>query len=491
VTFFAPAPRETFRRAIVYTYWFVLSLCLLNYGANDPVTVALGAVFVFALLPPLILAFGLPQKTQAPFAVGVCLLAATIGWIFLQTTPLPGDWLSAPAWAELKQFTTDVRPVISLTPHDDLASYLKLALPVGVFLTSLLLFRSEQQAEVALKIYAIAGGVIAICAIFQFTFFPKKLMFIDKPAYLDSVTAFFINRNTAATFFGLICLLLFARLWAIARSLKLGDIFLAMEYRHKVPRGQRKLLIQLVAYGSLFLISVLALVLTKSRAGVTASVVSLLVFVVFLALAGSTSSQRRSDVPRRSLAFRVFVAMGLVCGISVLFAAVSGRVLLRAATRGLDDTRYCLMPGLLADARDHMPLGSGLASFQESFPAYRDASCGIVALVDKAHNFYLEGMITMGILFPVLLVSIVIYLVTVFVRCIKVRRSYRYIGGLGLSTLLLVLIHSAFDFSLQIPGFAIVFAAVLAPLVTIACGRTKAVGPVEPLGGTASLHGRA
>ncbi len=488
---FAPAPRETFRRIVVYTYWFVLSLCLLNYGANDPVTVALGAVCVFALLPLLIVAFGLPQKTRVPVAVGVCLLATTISWIFLQTTPLPGNWLADPAWAELKQFTTDVRPVISLTPQDDMASYLKLALPVGVFLTSLLLFRSDQHAELALKTYAIAGGVVAIWAIFQFTFFPKKLLFIDKPAYVDSVTAFFINRNTAATFFGLICLLLFARLWTIAKSVKLGDIFLAMEYGHKVSRGQRKLLVQSVAYGSLFLITVLALVLTKSRAGVTASVVSLLVLAVFLALAGSTSSKRRSDVPRRSLAFRVFVAVSVVGGISILFAAVSGRVLLRAATKGLEDTRYCLMPGLLADARDHMLMGSGLASFQESFPAYRDARCGLVALVDKAHNFYIEGIITLGILFPVLLVSIVIYLVTVFFRCIKVRRSYRYIGGLGLSALLLVLIHSVFDFSLQIPGFAIVFAAVLAPLVTIACGRNKVGGSTELPSGIAEQHVRA
>ena len=122
--------------------------------------------------------------------------------------------------------------------------------------------------------------------------------------------------------------------------------------------------------------------------------------------------------------------------------------------------------------RDNWKLGTGFGTFRDVFPMYRHAECaGIFGYWDRAHDVYLEGFLGFGILFPIVLVIGVTALVWTLVRGVRLRRSLRHIPIAGLSGLVLTLLHSAVDFSLQIPGFNVYFAAAMAAAVTVSLGR--------------------
>ncbi|MBB4338799.1 O-antigen ligase [Rhizobium leguminosarum] len=107
------------------------------------------------------------------------------------------------------------------------------------------------------------------------------------------------------------------------------------------------------------------------------------------------------------------------------------------------------------------------------FSAYRDPACGIFGIFDRAHNFYLEGFLGLGILFPITAVLTFSVLARVFWRGLAQRRRLRHYVLLGLAATVLVALHAAVDFSLQIPGFAVFYAAFLSAVVAISLGRSN------------------
>jgi hypothetical protein len=191
--------------------------------------------------------------------------------------------------------------------------------------------------------------------------------------------------------------------------------------------------------------------------------------VIFLLILAAWRSERRLPGPSMGRVPRAGRGASLIGGVIVLlvFLAFGGRVLWRAQVQGGDDGRFCVMPGIWALVRDNFPLGSGLSSFIEIFPAYRDYRCGISGVWDMAHNFYLEGLVTLGIAFVVLAILAVSSLLFIFVTGLRTRQNFRFGAEIGMASLVLVAIHSAFDFSLQISGLAIFYAALLAPLTTL------------------------
>jgi len=53
------------------------------------------------------------------------------------------------------------------------------------------------------------------------------------------------------------------------------------------------------------------------------------------------------------------------------------------------------------------------------------------------------------------------------------RRRLRYVPESGFAVVLLLVVHSAFDFSIQISGLAIFVAATLAPIVVVCVADLK------------------
>lgn len=457
------AGRRTLGAVLVALFWAPILIGLLNYGAVEIQTVVLMIVPVFSMIAAVSIISGISERTKPALVAVVALLIMTFAWIALQSAPLPSGLFAQPAWQDVAGISPDRGIGISLSPGDDWSSALRIALPFGVFMLALLLFDTDDRAVGAVKVLAVSGGIVSVLSILQFEIAPDTLLFWPKIAYLDSLTGFFVNRNTAATYFGLIVLLNLALLLRALGDPRVGfaDLQRWWHREQKLPA---------LGYGFWLSASLIALMLTKSRGGLLSSVIAI---ALLLLLRLFRRSKRRHPgqpfaAPRISPWLKrglQIVAVGLI--LFFVLQILGGRTLLRAEAQGLGDSRYCVMPGIVAAIANHLPWGAGLASFEDVFPGYRDPMCGLYGVWNRAHNFYLEGIFTLGLMFVLMAAIAFLMLVRFFRIGLRQRRGLRFGPEIGISALALVAIHSAFDFSLQISGMAVIVAALFAPLVTI------------------------
>lgn len=418
---------------------------------------------VFSLLIAALLATGLPPFTRRLIALAFGILLCLTVWVFFQNASIPR--LAHHAWSEILPWRPDIRPTISLSPGQDFAALLRCAVPFGSFILTLVLFKEDEHALAVLRLVATAGSALALLSILQFGFAPHALVFSEKKYYLDSLTAPFVNRNTAATFFGLISLVALSMLLETLRRVNFRDILTIAASNRALYASERTKTARLIYHAALFFLPSLALLLTQSRAGVASTCVAFLSLIALNWCAPTRQSHATKPTPHRiqSLIHRVTAALVVFTPL----AFFAQRVVHRSNIQGMDDARFCIWPGALAAAQDNFPFGTGLASFAVVFPRYRSADCGLSYYWDKAHNFYLEGLLTLGITFPALLCISVLGLGKAFLKGWRTRSRFGFAGSLGISALVLVCLHASFDFSLQIPGLSIVLGIVLAACSTL------------------------
>lgn len=459
-------------------YWLVILLSVVDYGGSGTKTVPILCLGIFALLPMMLATTGLPKYSRSVIIGTAIVLIAILGFITFQTSPLPGHMLSHPAWQEVVKLNPDTVPVISLTPADDMGGFLKIALCAGIFMLGLMLYDTDERALSALKIIGIGGGIIAIWSILQFLLLPGTLGFGQKKFYLDSLTSFFINRNTAGTFLGLLLLALFTLAWRTLEPLEIRHIWGRITYGTGLTDNQKKQLLHTGFYTLLLFGAFVALMLTRSRGATAATFISLMMLAVMLVFGSKKSSATSFARPTLWTRIRPFALTGAAMFmVMIMFSAFAGRASLRIEAAGGEDGRFCVMPFIKSAVADHLPWGSGLSSFQSVYAGYHEATCGIARVWTRAHNVYMEGLLTLGVVFAILVAIFVVAFATIFIRGIFKRKNYGFAPKLGLAAIVLVAIHSAIDFSVQIPGMATSFAALLAPLVTISlrpsAGRRK------------------
>ncbi|SON57976.1 Lipid A core -O-antigen ligase [Hartmannibacter diazotrophicus] len=461
-------------------YMIGLLFVLVPFGSTAELPMSLVTVYFTVLAMAIALAFGIakPLRVAAGLAVGLLVLLA--GWAFLQTVPLPDHLLANPIWTSVKDLGVTAAPVISVAPGDTRFALLGLALPFIVFLAGLQAFPDDKSAKLLLAFLGISGGVIAVWSIGQFLLSPDMLLTEKKKYYLDSVTGVFVNRNTAATYFGICSLILFSLAWQNAQKVDWGRLsaWIGGAARASMPAFNWRMW----TYSILMLVCLLALFMTRSRAGVGSSFLTFLAMVPILAAMGFRRERkmgfgRSRRTPPWQRAMRAAMAMVIVVIAGVAF---SGRAAYRASIEGVDDPRFCVWPGIVHAVRNNWLTGTGLGTFQDIFPAYRDPQCGITGTFTRAHSVYLQGFLELGIVFVIAMVVGLAALVIIHVHGLKSRRSYAVFPALGFGAILLVAAHSVMDFSLQIPGFAVIFAATLAATTAISLGRNALPSQSKP-----------
>lgn len=461
-------------------YTFSILLALLNYGASDLLTVTIVTFPVVGLLIAFLMFADIPKHAEATFYVAASILALSIVWVTFQTAPLPAEFFAQPAWREVRSVVSGVVGTISVTPADDWASVLRIAAPVCVFLCGLFLFPTDERAVAALTAVSIIGGVFALGSIAQFTLTPHILLLGPKVAYQDSLTAPFINRNTAATFFGLLVIIECSMVQRAAGAIEFRRGIGRWQDRQTMSPDLKRQILRAGLFGLLLVLCLIALMLTKSRAGIASCFVSIVFLVLFML---NRPKNRRAGSgfkggPRYGR--KIFIVLAALL-LVVLAFSMSGRALWRAEVQGLDDARFCVMPGIWAAIIDHFPQGAGLSSFRELFPAYRDFRCGVGRVWDKAHNVYLEGVLAFGLAFLLIGSLTIAWLIRIVVVGLRTRRRMRFGAEICAASLILLGLHSALDFSLQISGVAICLAAVLAPITTLCLHAPRGVArPVAP-----------
>ena len=202
---------------------------------------------------------------------------------------------------------------------------------------------------------------------------------------------------------------------------------------------------------SMLLVCLEAMFLTGSRAGILLSLIMLVIAVATLFY---------RDLPRRSGAF-VVLAVGAVVAL-VLLQVMGSAVSTRLLVQGLGDPgRPTTYQSTWHMIRDHPWLGTGLGTFEWSFPAYRSANASMWGIWESAHSTPLEMAAELGLPLVGLVVVAWIIVLAVLVRGVWIRRRDVVVPIAALSVAVLALVHSLIDFSLQIPGYAIVVFALV------------------------------
>lgn len=367
-----------------------------------------------------------------------------------------------PIWAETsKLLGIQLTPTVSIARGEPLFA---LGPPLALILAltcGLLVGTDRVRAHQLLHVIAWSGTVYALYGLISHFLDPTAILWREKKAYLGSVTGTFINRNTAAAYFGSTAVVWFAlMLDQLRQHLKMRTIVWRRVPERILTDTPRILII----YFSAWFVSIMAMFLTVSRAGVVLSLLALVItFVLYF----------RRDLPQRS---GVWIALGGGVVVMLIFLQfMGGLVSHRLDTQGLaDEGRFSVYRSTLRMIGEHPWFGTGQGTFAWAFPAYRSSDISMRGIWDIAHSTPLELASDMGLPLAGAVVLGWLAIFWTLFRGILRRRRDTIIPLAAFSTSFIAVLHSFIDFSLQITGYAVVI------LVLAGTGLSQSFGTRTP-----------
>jgi O-antigen ligase len=431
-----------------YLLFGVVALAPLPFGSTDAIIVA-----VWCMVLGVATAAATPRLLQPGqfFLLGCAALLIAAFAIVLHEQLSSHPWFAAPdpIWGEASEaLGVHLKPSASIARNQP---FFALGAPLAVMLSlicSFIVCADRRRAHQLIKVIAWSGVIYAVFAIVTFVVDPTHILWRTKIAYQTVLTGTFINRNTAAVYFGMCSML-----WLL---------FLAEKVRSRLPSkgvsisNALNLILSGVSRDARLLsvmlfICLAAMFMTGSRAGIVLSLMALVVSVV-------ARFYRDLRHRRSALIVVLFGAIISLVLLEVMGAGVSGRF----DAEGLsDEGRFETYRATWRMIADHPWFGTGLGTFAWGFPAYRSSAVSVWGVWDRAHNTLLEIAAEMGLPIAGLVVTGWVLVFGVLVRGILRRRRDLVIPVAALSAAVLAVLHSLIDFSLQIPGYAIVVFALV------------------------------
>ncbi|MDE3116889.1 MAG: O-antigen ligase family protein, partial [Pseudomonadota bacterium] len=392
------------------------------------------------------------RRLATGLGVPLALGGLALLWGVVQIIPyVPQSW-SHPVW-QMAAAVLGTHPAatISLNPWRSGTELMKLATyAMALWLARIFANRSERANVLLDAIIAISGVYAAYAFIMAGIGVDQFNLFYSVPTIGHGLAAPFVNRNSFACYAGLA---------ALAAGVRLVEKGSGAVIAHRGWRTYGLTLLQyLFGRGAPYLVAAViaasAVIATGSRAGNAAFFTAAAVlFVLSLLL-----SLRQA----RGL-WAMSVAIVVAAGLIALFA-INGNVLL---TRFDDMAAAGLDPGLrqqewdaaLRMIHDAPLLGLGLGTYINAYPMYSDTVTRFI--IDRAHNDYLELAAGWGLPAAILWWSAMLWLVGLCARGVFQRRRARAYPMLAVAASVLVGVHSAFDFPLQMPAIALLYAVIL------------------------------
>lgn len=382
-------------------------------------------------------------------------------WMAGQIIPGIPEHLVHPMWREVSHFLDyNISARISLSPSDSWWALMKTAAYGGVFITAALLCERSVRSRFVIKAVAIAVSFYSIYGLFVYFSGQKMVLWIEKAAYFDDVTSTFINRNTFATFSGLGIL---CNVYWILRNIELQS--------HQNQKGKSRFSARdffEIHFKSIITpcvgmsVTTTALLLSHSRGGFVATVIGLIIFFLIKNLGGKR---------KRNSVVATLVLVGFV--MSYVLVTSGKGVLERLESEELTgNLRWDVYEKVMEGIHAAPVTGHGVGTFDQGFRQYESESLSH-GRWDKAHSSPLENWFELGLYGGTALNFSVIMLGIGFLSGICIRKRNKLLPALGLAIVMLVSIHSLVDFSLQIPGFTIVFVLVVGALWPQAFDHTR------------------
>lgn len=401
----------------------------------------------------------------------VLLFAGVVAWILVQAAAPAGNAGAHPIWQLTEDATgVAVRHRISAAPEQAYVALIRLLAGATVFWLAMQFGRERVRALQLIRWIGTAAALYALYGLVNFIAGNDYLLIFRRWAYIGDVTGPFVNRNTFATYAGLGVLTL--------------SVLFADGYRRRwretdptlswVGRRQATLAGWPAIHLTGAVICAMALLQSHSRMGLVASGTGFAMLLLLMSVTGLV----RGWIP-------IAVATA-ICGLA--FYASGAGVLERIATGGGSDRPE--LAALTQQAIQSAPLlGSGYGGFASVFPMYRDTTLPAPAVYEMAHSTYLELAMEIGLpATAALLIALFWFGMTALVGAFRRERD-RSLPALGFAATVLVAVHATLDFSMQIPGVQLTFAAILGMAVAQSFSTFDGDRPLPAPGGAAEPAG--
>jgi O-antigen ligase len=419
----------------------------LLFGSREPTTVAawcalLGVGVVLAPTQRLL-------KGQLLVLTGLAFVALCFGFV-LHEQLSDHPWVAAfnPVWAKASEVLgQQLVPSVSIVKGQPFFAIGASLANMLALILGLVVGADPDRARRGIRVMGWAGVGYAVYGILALLFDPTEILWREKTAYIENLTSTFINRNTAGAYFGSCSAVWFVLLMAAIRgNLSRGRIQWKRVPHDLLVETSNEVLIRFV----MLFVCLSAMFMTGSRGGVLVSLmVLILTFMIYFA----------RDLSRLGI---LLALLGCLAASLLLLQVLGSNIGGRIDLLGLSDAgRLSAYRSTLKMIADNPWFGTGLGTFALGFPAYRRDDISMQGLWGIAHNTHLEFASEMGI--PLTLIVAVGWIAALIVLSSRLRgRRRNMIAPLSsLAVVLIALLHSSIDFSLQIAGYSIVVFALL------------------------------
>lgn len=453
-----------------WSFLLALTLVPLLYGANVPLAWGANGVVFSLLLVFLVIVQTLTHHPTPVSLSRIWLATMAFGivflWIFLQTQSWMPESLHAPIWREASSLLEEELPgSISVNPTESQFGLLRLATAFAVFYLALQFGRERQWAKRIVICVAGAGMLQAIYAMgLRLMGEETAALFLSESFFkldqMKSLTGTFINRDHFAIYLGLSITCVWALL---VHDLRTKIVSHGYNDRREIIAHIYAISASIGWYAIFLMPLTIAILMTASRAGfVLPFSAILLVSILEWHLPASPVNQmtKHNSRDKRFVWVPVSIAiLGIVAGLLTHGDDLGGRIA-GTKTENDIDPRINVAAVALKAIADRPLLGHGYGTFADVFPAYRDASVSS-GRWEEAHNSYLEAFLGLGI--PATLILLLGFAALIF-RCwrgVTTRKRDRLAPIVALGATLIIGLHILVDFSIQIQGIALTYAALL------------------------------
>jgi len=459
-----PAPaRDAIHRIREIGLIATLAWAPLPFGSARPWAWDLLGILALALL-----GLSAAYETMRPSRGGMLkpLLPALVmgglvaAWIVVQSLPWNLFGLHHPLWDRASEVLG--RPLATSLSIDREAARVhlfRLLTYAAFFAVAWQVGRRPEAAQRVLRAFATVATVYALYGLAEFVSPDPRILWFIKEAYVTDVTATFVNRNSFATFAGLAViahLVLIADLLARKTDVRSRRSFL-LSLADTLIGNAKWLVLGLVVCGG-------ALLMSHSRGGLISALAAVTVLMALVLVAPATRAP-----------WRLWFAGIGIAGLALVTVLTGATTFDRLDVMSKDmEMRPKIATAVLRAIGDNWLTGTGYGSFGDIFPLYQPLN--VVGYVDLAHNDYLENALELGVPAAALLALTVLYLAGLCLVGVFRRRRDVVYPLAGVAATVMVGVHSAFDFSLQIPAVTVTYAVMLGLGVAQSAG-TRAAKP--------------
>lgn len=428
----------------------------LAFGGVQPIAYTLMELAIFATV--LVLLFRQARRGGIRLNVPIWPLLFVLV-IVIEMIPLPASLVGVFDHArllphDLLEISHRVGDAVTLSvdPHATLLHLMKILAYLGAFVLAAYAFDSHRRKSVMVRVLIFLGLFEAAYGIIQYTTGWQKIFTFNKIYYRDTASGTFINHNH------------FAGLLELTFPFVFGAVYHSFQvWQDLRRRGPARVDaatissagIQTLFFAFLLVLSIIAILFSRSRAGILAAIFT----VIFLGLLAQLKTKRKAWM----LGFAVFVLVAIGYGLWIGVNPVVSRF---EAFRGgihylQGEGRLSFWASTLGMIHDYPVVGTGLGTFRYAFPHYQTYLLN--SNVTHAHSDFLEFTSDTGAVGAALLFLPIFALLVLMIRSFLIdTRRYRPSVTLGcIGATLALLIHSVADFNLHIPSNALIFAVVL------------------------------